>query len=198
MNSTAVNHFETAYAEGAAVWETGTAQPIVQKLAEAEAIIGDVLDIGCGTGENALLLAQRGHMVWGVDLAETAIVQAREKARHRGAEVTFVVGSAFDLNILGESFHTVIDSGMFHFFDDEERLRYVDALSHVMFKGSVLYLLCLNQALESDPGPRQIKRSEIRRLFTTQRGFKVEQIEASHYQIQDQSLPAWLARILRV
>lgn len=199
VNSTqAVKHFETAYAEGSAVWETGAAQPVVQKLAEAEAIIGDVLDVGCGTGENALLLSQRGHMVWGVDLAENAIVQAREKARQLNTEVTFVVGSAFDLKILGEGFHTVLDSGLFHFFDDDQRLAYVEALSHVMFKGSVLYLLCLSEKLDSTPGPRRIQRSEIRRLFTAARGFKVEQIEASQYQLQTSTVSAWLARILRV
>src|SRR5688500_7033616 len=107
--------FDTAY-EGTPPWEIGRPQEAFVRLAEAGEIAGAVLDVGCGTGENALMLAQRGHEVWGVDTAATAIHRAREKADERGLTVTFRVADALHLDQLRRSFDTVIDSGLFHVF----------------------------------------------------------------------------------
>ena len=75
--------FEKAY-QGEAPWDIGEPQPEIVRLAESGAIEGKVLDIGCGTGENALYLAERGHEVWGIDFIATAIERARDKAQQRG------------------------------------------------------------------------------------------------------------------
>ena len=76
--------FEQAYQDGPPPWEIGRPQPAFVALEEAGEIVGDVLDVGCGTGENALYLANRGHEVWGVDGVPAAIERARQKAAERG------------------------------------------------------------------------------------------------------------------
>src|SRR5947209_2654782 len=76
---------------------------------------GDVLDAGCGTGENALHLAARGHHVVGIDAAPTAIARAREKAAQRGVHnVTFIEGDACEIAGFTDAFDTVLDCGFFH------------------------------------------------------------------------------------
>ena len=102
--------FEQAYRDGPPPWEIGRAQREFVALEETGEIAGDVLDVGCGTGENALFLAGRGHMVRGVDAVPAAIERARQKAEERGIAATFQVADALDLTALGRTFETVIDS----------------------------------------------------------------------------------------
>ena len=80
-----------------------------------------MLDAGCGTGENALYLGSLGVSVLGVDVAETALAIARAKAADRGIKVEFAATEAFELERLGRKFDTVLDSGLFHTFDGDER-----------------------------------------------------------------------------
>jgi len=61
---------------------------------------GRVLDIGCGRGENAIMLAMNGCDVTGIDLAEIAISDAKAKAAERHVNVNFVVGDVLRLDQL--------------------------------------------------------------------------------------------------
>jgi 2-polyprenyl-3-methyl-5-hydroxy-6-metoxy-1,4-benzoquinol methylase len=112
-----------------------------------------VLDAGCGTGENALHVASLGLSVLGVDVAETALAIAREKADDRGIEVEFAAADAFQLERLGRRFETVLDCGLFHTFDGDERPGYVASLASVTEHDGTLYVLCF-----SDEGPRRPSR----------------------------------------
>ena len=112
--------FEEAY-EGTPPWDIGRHQPVVEQLADAGRIVSPVLDAGCGTGENALFLASRGLAVVGVDAVPAAVEAARGKAVSRGLAAVFIVHDALRLGTLGRSFRTVVDSGLFHTFDDDER-----------------------------------------------------------------------------
>lgn len=118
------NSWDAAYtAESPAPWDVGHPQPAFARLAEAGRLTGRVLDVGCGTGEHALLAASHGADALGVDLAPAAIEQARAKAAQRGLAVQFTVGDALDLDPLGlaGTIDTVIDSGVFHVFSDDDR-----------------------------------------------------------------------------
>src|SRR5215212_7633868 len=134
--------------DGPAPWDTGQPQPAVVRLASEGGFAGAVLDAGCGTGENALHVASLGLSVLGVDVAETALAIAREKADHRGIEVEFAAADAFQLERLGRGFETVLDCGLFHTFDGDERPGYVASLASVTEHDGTLYLLCF-----SDDGP---------------------------------------------
>lgn len=145
--------FEKAY-QGQAPWDIGEPQPEIVRLAESGAIEGTVLDLGCGTGENALYLAAGGHEVWGIDFIPTAIERARDKAQKRGLAVHFEVGDALKLDGLSRTFDTVIDSGLFHVFDDELRPRYVRSLARAVSPGGVVHLLCFSDQEPPGEGPR--------------------------------------------
>jgi len=114
--------FEWAYRNGAPPWDIGQPQPAIVRLAEQGLIVGDVVDLGCGTGENALHLASRSLGVVGVDAAPTAIAQAQEKAGRRGSTATFLVADALKLETLGRTFNVAIDCGLFHTFSDAARV----------------------------------------------------------------------------
>jgi 2-polyprenyl-3-methyl-5-hydroxy-6-metoxy-1,4-benzoquinol methylase len=92
-------------------WDIGRPQPALLALAEAGALQGRVLDVGCGTGEHALMAAAGGLDATGIDAAPSAIAIAQAKARDRGLSARFLVWNALDLGSLDERFDTVLDSG---------------------------------------------------------------------------------------
>jgi cyclopropane fatty-acyl-phospholipid synthase-like methyltransferase len=114
--------FEKLYA-GPAPWDIS--KPKGAFIAIAAQVTGRILDAGCGTGENALFFASRGHQVIGIDFVEEAIRRARAKAAERRLPVQFLVKDALTLANWDERFETVIDSGMFHVFSDDDRKRYI-------------------------------------------------------------------------
>ena len=112
--------WDASYDDGPAPWDVGP-QPAIVRVASEGGFTGAVLDVGCGTGENALLVASLGLSVLGVDVAETALALAREKAADCGIEVEFATADAFRLARLERKFETVLDCGLFHTFDEDER-----------------------------------------------------------------------------
>ena len=82
---------------GAIPWDVGQAQPRLMELEALGAISGEVLDIGCGLGDNAIFLASRGHSVTGLDGSPAAIDRARARAADAGLQVRFDVADATEL-----------------------------------------------------------------------------------------------------
>ncbi len=101
------------------------------RLASKGGFVGAVLDVGCGTGENALHIASLGLAVLGVDVAVTALAIVRKKAEDGGIEAEFAVADAFGLRRLGRRFEKVLDCVLFHTFDGAERRGYVASLASV-------------------------------------------------------------------
>jgi cyclopropane fatty-acyl-phospholipid synthase-like methyltransferase len=165
MSQNPLRDFEADYQRGDAPWDIGRPQAEIVALAEAGLIVGSVLDIGCGTGENALYLAGRGHAVFGLDGSATGIERARLKAAERGQPVQFHVWDALELGRLRKSFETVIDVGLFHVFAKEQHRRYAESLAEVTAPGSDLFILCWSTEEPPGPGPRRIDEYEIRDAF---------------------------------
>ena len=182
---------------GTPPWDIGRPQPAFLQLAEAGEIQGRVLDAGCGTGEHVLMLAQRGLDATGVDAAPRAIEAAQRKAAARGINARFMVWDALCLSDLGEQFDTVIDSGLFHVFDDESRARYVESLGEVVRTGGSYLMCCFSDRQPGDWGPRRVPRDEIRSAFSV--GWVVESIEAAQFEtnLDPPIVEAWLAKITR-
>jgi cyclopropane fatty-acyl-phospholipid synthase-like methyltransferase len=190
-------NFDAAYA-GIPPWDIGRPQQAYVELVQTGTIRESVLDVGCGTGEHALYLAQHGHEVWGVDSSPTAIGKAQQKAAARGVAVTFRVADALQLQELDRTFETAIDSGLFHVFSDEERVRFVQSLAGVLKPGGSYYLLCFSeQEPIRGPGPRRVSQAEISAAFS--QGWHVEQIRAARFETTiGPGAAAWLASIRRV
>jgi SAM-dependent methyltransferase len=191
---------ESYTGETPAPWDIGKPQPAFVRLADEGRLAGRVLDSGCGTGENALLAASRGADVTGIDVAPTAIARARAKAAERGLAVRFDVGDALDLSSLGvDVVDTVIDSGVFHVFDDEDRARYVASLAAVLRPGGSCYLMCFSDQEPGDWGPRRVRADELRAAFRDE--WAVESISADAFEINPiggtTQAQAWLATIRR-
>jgi cyclopropane fatty-acyl-phospholipid synthase-like methyltransferase len=194
------NTWDDAYtAEAPPPWDIGRPQPAIVRLAESGLLTGRVLDVGCGTGEHALLAASAGASATGVDLSPTAIAQARAKAIERGLDVRFEVGDALNLGQLGVEFDVIVDSGVFHVFSDEDRPRYVASLARALHPGGSLYLMCFSDRQPGDFGPRRVRQDELRASFSD--GWAVESITASTFEInpmrQTVYAQAWLAVFTR-
>ena len=173
------NHFEQAYAEGTGPWDLDRPQPEFVRLAEEGAIHGSVLDAGCGTGQNALYLARRGHKVWGIDFVPRAVDVARERAAEQKLAIHFEVHDALELDQLQRTFDTVIDSGLFHTFDDEQRQRYLAGLEAVTHPGSRVFILCFSEHEPPGAGPRRITRAEIDEAFL--KGWRVDEVRQTRF-----------------
>lgn len=184
---------------GTPPWDTGRPQPAFVALADAGALTGRLLDVGCGTGEHALLAARRGAVVTGVDIAPRAIEAARAKAADRGLTAEFLVGDALHLERLGEQFDVVLDSGVFHVFDDEHRPRYVAAVAAVLRPGGRYHLLCFSERTPGTWGPRRVTEQELRTAFAD--GWDVERIEPAEFELAEGSplgpVSAWFATLTR-
>jgi SAM-dependent methyltransferase/RES domain-containing protein len=185
--------WDASYRDGLAPWDIERPQPAIMQLAFG----GDVLDVGCGTGESTLYIASLGLPVVGVDVAETALSTARAKAAERGLDAEFAAADALQLERLGRTFDTVLDCALFHTFDGEERPRYAASLASVTRPGAVLYVLCFSD--EGDElGPHPVGEQELRTAFAggewTIEALVPERLETRFH---PDGAPAWLATIRR-
>jgi 2-polyprenyl-3-methyl-5-hydroxy-6-metoxy-1,4-benzoquinol methylase len=189
--------FEWAYRSGEPPWDIGRPQPAIVRLAEDGAIGGTVLDVGCGTGENALYIASRGLDVLGVDAAPTAIERARAKAAERGVRAEFVVADALALGGLGRTFDVAIDCGLFHTFSDADRVRFERSLRAALRPGARYFLLCFSEHQPGDMGPRRVTEREIRETFAG--GWTVDAVVAERFaaRLPDGGAIAWQASLTR-
>jgi SAM-dependent methyltransferase len=208
-----VNPWDEAYRrEIAPPWDIGRPQPVFVRLVEAGEIAGRVIDVGCGTGENALMAAAHGLDVVGIDVATTAVERARLKATERVLVADFEVWDGLELAGLAErmgAFDSAIDSAVFHTFSDEERPRYAESVAAAVRSGGGLFLMCFSEQEPDWGGPRRVTQAEIRAAFTRKRDWSVETIEAARFAINKdhpavgrqpsaEGAHAWLARIGRL
>jgi len=202
-----IDRFDDAYRSRSAPWVIGEPQPAIVELERAGRIHSKVLDVGCGTGEHTILLTRLGYDVLGVDFAPHAVEQARSNAADKGVDARFEVADAMDLGEPG--YQTIVDSALFHIFDDADRTRYVSSLHAAIRSGSLVHVLALSDAGRGF-GP-QVSEADIREAFGD--GWVLEALDTTTYRGVVQAAqadaidlpvgtrvdePAWLARARRV
>jgi hypothetical protein len=124
----------------------------------------------------------------------------QKKAADRDLEAEFEVADALHLDRLGRVFETVLDCGLFHTFDDDERREYVTALASVTSRGGALYVLCLSDRGPGARGPHPVSQEELRAAFKPADGWSVASITPDRIQttFSAQGASAWLAKIERI
>jgi SAM-dependent methyltransferase len=181
-------------------WDIGRPQPAFVSLAEAGALAGALLDAGCGTGEHTILAAVHGARALGLDVSPRAIDIARRKAAERGIDASFRVFDALHLDTLDETFDTIIDSGLFHVFDDAARAQYVAAVNAALRPGGHLHLMCFNDRQPGDWGPRRVTEGELRAAFAS--GWRIDSLAADRFEINpglgSTTAESWLVDAVRL
>ncbi|MFJ3709978.1 class I SAM-dependent methyltransferase [Streptomyces sp. NBC_01387] len=166
-------------------WDIGGPQPALVEIEQAGGFRGEVLDLGCGLGENARFLAGRGHRVTAVDASPNAIRLAVERTAPLGLDVQFVVSDAITLEGLDADarFDTVIDSALYHGLDPEERKRYLATLHRVSTPGATLHVICFSDLLPKEiAAPNRCSAEDVRSTFAGA-GWAINKLEQTTYTV---------------
>jgi SAM-dependent methyltransferase len=163
-------------------WDIGAPQPAMTALLAKYPPAGPILDVGCGSGDLAIYLAQLGHQVVGIDFVEAAIAEARRKAASLPVEMTgpvdFQVADALRPSLLRKRFGAVVDSGFYHLFDAGQCEQLVREIRSILLPGGHYYLHEFAVEFPAPNLPRQVTADEIQLRFTAERGWKIREIQA--------------------
>jgi methyl halide transferase len=155
--------WDERYRQGQAPWDTGRPSPeLVRVLAEERVTPGRALELGCGTGTNALYLAGQGFSVTAVDGSSVAIERARQRAARQGLAAEFVQGDVCALPAPPLPYDLLFDRGCYHCVRGENLTGYVGMLQRVTAPGSKFLLLAGNAREPRDPGPPTVSEEELR------------------------------------
>jgi SAM-dependent methyltransferase len=192
--------WDSSYAGPSPPWDIGRPQPAFVRLADVGELTGALLDAGCGTGEHTILAARLGARALGIDVSTLAIETARRKAAERGVNAGFQVFDALRVDTLDAVFDTVVDSGLFHVFDDAARARYVAAVHAVLRPGGHLHLMCFSDRQPGDWGPRRVTERELRAALGD--GWRIVSLAPDRFDINPglgtPTAEAWLADAVRL
>jgi 2-polyprenyl-3-methyl-5-hydroxy-6-metoxy-1,4-benzoquinol methylase len=168
------------------------------ELAHRGAFTGRVLDVGCGSGDNALMTAELGLDTTGVDAAPSGIALARQKAAERGLEARFLVQDVLELEGLGEQFDTLLDCGLFHCFAPQDRVALVASLGAALRPGGRCFLMCFSDRQQGTWGPHRVSERELRESFAG--GWRIDLLAPSRIAVtfNPGAAQAWLAALTRL
>lgn len=124
------------------LWECDLASPELVGLV-ASGVVGKsahILDLGCGSGRDAIFLAGQGLQVTAVDLSATALALGQAAATEQEVIIDWRVGSATDIPLDDHTFDWVLDRGCFHHVLPAHRQRYADELFRVLRPGGKVFL----------------------------------------------------------
>ncbi len=159
-----IRFFHDRYLNEDAPWDSGRPDKNLREIMHSiRQPVKNCLEIGCGTGDNAIFLAQRGIDVTATDIVEIALDRAREKAKKKGVSINFLLKDIMEQDIPGRPFDLVFDRGCFHHFrTDEARSRFVKrTYSHLTPEGMWISLIGNADEKTNAPGPPRLSALQI-------------------------------------
>lgn len=177
-------------------WNIGHPQPALLDAMENYGLSGPVLDVGCGTGTHALWATEQGYTALGIDFSETGIEVAQKKAAERELDADFQVADALNLPNNFGPFETVLDSGLFHAFETDERETYARELAAVVKSGGHLFLVGFAEGATENAGPNPLTPQDILSVFGDE--WTVHEIQERGFETRVRSEPGLLAVVERV
>jgi SAM-dependent methyltransferase len=159
--------WEAAYRAGTPPWDTGKPHvELVRVLDEGHFRSGTVLELGCGTGTDAVYLARRRFEVTAVDCSAIALERARLRAEQHDAVLRFVFDDAFEFARTSGPFDVVYDAGFYHFMRLVNLEGYLDMLWRVTRSGSYFFCLAGAAGDAAEGSPPQIGEDDIHEELT--------------------------------
>ena len=176
------NRFKERYKTGNIPWDIGKPDfNLIETVTQKPIKSCKALDIGCGTGDNSVWLAQKHFQVTGTDVSGIAIEQAKEKAKKANVNCTFFVVDFFRSPIEGAPFGFVFDRGCFHTFGSgKERKKFAKNVAANLRKSS-LWLSLIGNADERREGPGPPQRTAIDIVAAVEPYFEILSLTSSHF-----------------
>jgi methyl halide transferase len=157
-----VADWDTAYREGTPAWDAGRPHAELSRVLDEYRLRPQtVLEIGCGSGADAIVLARRRFEVTAVDCSPIAIERARLRAEQCDALLRFVLDDVFSFARTAGQFDLVYDAGLYHSVRGANLERYLDMLWRVTRPGSYYFCLAGAPGEQTDDGPCQVSEDEI-------------------------------------
>ena len=188
------DRFKKRYKTGDTPWDIGKPDfNLIEIVTKTPIKSCKALDIGCGTGDNSIWLAQNHFQVTGTDISEIAIKKAKEKASKNDVKCTFIVVDFIIDRIEGAPFGFVFDRGCFHTFDsDEERKKFAENVAACLEKNG-LWLSLIGSADEQRQGPGPPQRTANDIVVAVEPYFEILSLASSHFGSNRQNPPkCWI------
>jgi SAM-dependent methyltransferase len=166
-----MEHWDNRYHTGDTPWDTGHPSSELMRVLEEDKIAPcPAIDLGCGTGSNAIYLAERGFEVTALDLSPTALDQGRCKKAKAGVKTRFVLGDVLNPpEDIGGPYGFVFDRGCYHVVRRINVDQFLQTLEKITRKGSIGLFLAGNAKEKREKGPPTVSEEELRaelgRLF---------------------------------
>jgi SAM-dependent methyltransferase len=166
-----MEHWDNRYHAGDTPWDTGHPSLELIRVVEEDKIAPcQAIDLGCGTGSNAIYLAERGFEVAALDISPTALDRGRGKKAKAGVKTRFVLGNVLDPpEDIGGPYEFVFDRGCYHIVRRINLDQYLQTLERITRAGSLGLFLTGNANEKLEKGPPTVTEEEIRaelgRLF---------------------------------
>lgn len=179
-----------SYASGELPWDTGEPEPLLVEFVTAGRVRPtQTLEIGAGTGTNALWLAERGFDVLGIDVAPLAVERATAKLNGRALRCRFAALDFLAGTPEGGPFSFIFDRGCFHVFDEpEERARFAAQVAAAIAPGGIwLSMIGSTEGPQREVGPPRRSAREVTLAIEP----ALEIVELRSAEFRGHGAPAW-------